>query len=500
MNRSVTVFLLPVFFIGATAVAAAQQSMAPSPQASPLVHHAVSSNSAAQAAFDRGLLDYYAYNPEAAEHEFYTAADLDPKMAMAYWGIALSNAPNLNVPATDDRDNQAREAISAAKDMEANATPEDRMLIDAAYARFASKTKLAPSALQVAYRDALARVEKAYPDDPDVAALHAEAALYVAAGDRPGDIDTWAAPKIAAYVGSFAALLPMFQADLAKFPNNPGLLHFYIHTAQFAKDSKVAVPAAIKLASFTLPPEDSHLTHMPGHTFFDVGMYNEGLDVGTRSVAMDYAAFDCCHPGYYSAPRYYHSHNVEFLIYAMIQTGHAADAVAVARRAGDPWLIERTLVAAQDWKAILELPYSKGNDTAATFARALAYAKLGQNDKATATLADLPIAPASKPARAAFGSAMRSVVGAQIALNEHDDAKALSLLEGSSADAARGDRLNGYSEMPTLYYYSPHLALAELAIKMNKADVARSALKSELLASPKSPAATQALATLNAKS
>jgi len=34
------------------------------------------------------LLDYYAYNPEAANHDFYTAADLDPKAAMAWWGIA----------------------------------------------------------------------------------------------------------------------------------------------------------------------------------------------------------------------------------------------------------------------------------------------------------------------------------------------------------------------------------------------------------------------------
>ena len=41
------------------------------------IHHKLSTNADAQAAFDRGLLDYYAYNPEAAEHEFYTAADLD---------------------------------------------------------------------------------------------------------------------------------------------------------------------------------------------------------------------------------------------------------------------------------------------------------------------------------------------------------------------------------------------------------------------------------------
>jgi hypothetical protein len=90
-------------FLFAPLAAIAQPAAADASRPVPIVHHAVSSNAAAQAAFDRGLMDYYAYNPEAASQEFYTAADLDPKMAMAWWGIALSNAPNLNVSPTDDR-------------------------------------------------------------------------------------------------------------------------------------------------------------------------------------------------------------------------------------------------------------------------------------------------------------------------------------------------------------------------------------------------------------
>ena len=111
--------LLLAFLLCVPTAAIAQQEGAETPQPTPIIHHAVSSNVAAQAAFDRGLLDYYAYNPEAANHEFYTAADLDPKMAMAWWGIALSDAPDLNVPATDDRNNQARYAIVRAKMLEA---------------------------------------------------------------------------------------------------------------------------------------------------------------------------------------------------------------------------------------------------------------------------------------------------------------------------------------------------------------------------------------------
>lgn len=488
--------LLFAFFLCTATTAIAQQGAAATPQPAPIIHHAVSSNAAAQAAFDRGLLDYYAYNPEAANHEFYTAADLDPKMAMAWWGIALSNAPNLNVPATDDRNNQARYAIGHAKALEGNASAEDRLLIDAAAARFNDETKATPTVLLVNYRDALRGIAEAYPDDPDAAALYAEAALYVAVGDLSENRESWTVTQRAAYVKTIAALLPYFQSSLARFPKHVGLLHFYIHTAQIANQSNAAVAAAMQLAAFTLPPEDSHLTHMPGHTFFDVGMYQEALDVGRRSVAMDYASIDCCHPGFYSAPRYYHGHNVAFLLYALVQTGHASDAVAVARRADIPSLIARALVAAGEWQAVADLLYGKGGDPTIPFARALAFAKLGEVSKAQSALSEMPAAPAAFPSKVAIEDAMRLMVQAQISLDEHNNAQALHLLTAASSDATHGDWLAGGVEMPTLYYYSPHMALAELAIKMGNTTVAKGALEAELAASPRSSAAMQALAQL----
>lgn len=493
------VTLLLAFFLGTISAAAAQQpAAANSSRPAPVIHHAVSSNAAAQAAFDRGLLDYYAYNPEAAEHEFYTAADFDPSLAMAWWGIALSNAPNLNVPPTDDRNEQASYAIERAKALEAGASAEDRLLIDAASARFDAKTNASPAALLVTYRDALRAIAQAYPDDPDAAALYAEAALYVAVGNVSENREQWTTAQWAAWTGTVAGLLPYFQSSLAKFPKHVGLLHFYIHAAQLANRSKVAVGAAAQLAAFTFPDEDSHLTHMPGHTFFDVGMYQEALDVGRRSVAMDYAAIDCCHPGFYSAPRYYHWHNVSFLLYAMIQTGHENEAVAVARRANIPPLIARALVASGDWRAVLDVPYAKGSDPAIPFARAIAYAKLGDVPKARAALAQMPTASVTHPSKVALENAMRLAVQAQIALDGGSGAKALELLTTASSEATRADSLVGGVEMPSIYYYSPHMALAELAMKMRNTSVARAALEAELAASPRSNVATQALAQLDA--
>ena len=455
------------------------------------IHHPVSAKAQAQAAFDRGLLDYYAYNPEAAEHEFYTAADLDRHLAMAYWGIALSNAPNLNVGRTDDRADQAREAIEQAKTLEQYASAEDRALIDAAAARFDDTTKKSQPALLADYRDALKQIAAAYPSDPDAATLWLEAALYVAVGDFGVDTDAARAARVA----QTAALLPLFQSSLSKFPNHVGLLHFYIHAAQLADQSPVAVAAARHLAAFTFRPEDSHLTHMPGHIFLDVGMYDAALAVARRSVAMDFADFACCHPGYYSGPRYYHDHNVSFLLYALTETGHSAEAVSAARREDNPYFLAVALVAAHDWQAVLSVPHEKGESRTIAFSRGLAYAKLGNAAKAQAALGEIPNDADGSRYNAAIVEAMRLTLSGEIALLQQDDAKALTLLTQASAAAEKARQIGG-PEYPALYYYSPHMALAQLAVQLGKIDVAKAALAAELSASPRSPAALNALAQL----
>jgi len=59
-------------------------------------HHPVSAkNAQAQAFFDQGLRLIYAFNHDEAARSFQRAADLDPKLAMAYWGIAEAVGPNL---------------------------------------------------------------------------------------------------------------------------------------------------------------------------------------------------------------------------------------------------------------------------------------------------------------------------------------------------------------------------------------------------------------------
>src|SRR5512132_2942021 len=52
----------------------------------------------AQRFFDQGLSFLFGFNHDEAIRSFRRAAELDPKCAMAWWGIAVANGPHINNP------------------------------------------------------------------------------------------------------------------------------------------------------------------------------------------------------------------------------------------------------------------------------------------------------------------------------------------------------------------------------------------------------------------
>src|SRR6266446_6312923 len=141
-------------------------------------HHPVSTkNAQAQAFFDQGLRLIYAFNHDEAARSFERAAELDPKLAMAYWGIAEAVGPNYNDPASEDRFVQAHQAIEKAASLAGAASASDQAYIAALAKRFPGESK---SDLQTAaeeYRDAMREVSNKFPDDLDAATLFAEAGM-----------------------------------------------------------------------------------------------------------------------------------------------------------------------------------------------------------------------------------------------------------------------------------------------------------------------------------
>ncbi len=142
------------------------------------LHHPVSTrNPQAQQFFDQGLRFIYAFNHDEAARSFQRAAELDPKLAIAYWGVAEAVGPNYNDPASDDRFKQAHEAIQKAVDLSANASPSEKAYIAAMALRFPADPQADRRKAAEAYHDAMRGVSKQFPDDLDAATLFAESGM-----------------------------------------------------------------------------------------------------------------------------------------------------------------------------------------------------------------------------------------------------------------------------------------------------------------------------------
>src|SRR5260370_13093417 len=105
-------------------------------------HHPVSTkNAQAQAFFDQGLRQIYAFNHDEAARSFQRAAELDAKLAMAYWGIAEAVGPNYNDPASEHRFVKSHGAIPKAQTLAADASDSDTAYIVARHKRFPTDPK-----------------------------------------------------------------------------------------------------------------------------------------------------------------------------------------------------------------------------------------------------------------------------------------------------------------------------------------------------------------------
>src|SRR5205807_1397316 len=154
-------------------------------------HPVSTKNAQAQAFFDQGLRQIYAFNHDEAARSFERAGELDPKLAMAFWGVAEAVGPNYNDPASEDRFVQAHAAIEKAQALAADASESDKAYIEALAKRFPADPKSDLHAAAEQYRDAMREVMKRFPDDLDAALkTNQKAALadqaYIKGGAAPG--------------------------------------------------------------------------------------------------------------------------------------------------------------------------------------------------------------------------------------------------------------------------------------------------------------------------
>ena len=337
----------------------------------------------------------YGFNHGQAEQCFRQAAQLDPKMAMAHWGIALVLGTNYNLPVDDEREKLAYENVQTALALSADGPRNERDYIEALAKRYTDQPKPDYDRLEAAYHDAMREVYKKYPDDLDAATLFAESGMNLHPWklyDREGK----AAPGT-------QEIVAVLESVLKRDPTHLGANHFYIHAVEASTHADDGLPAAKRLAG--LAPASGHLVHMPAHIYIRTGDHESGEKTNVAAVRVDDAYFAVAHPqGVY--PLMYYTHNLHFIAAENAFLGNYAGALRAARRAQDHVaqnvkqvtmldafysLPLQIMVRFRRWDEIMAQPQPEASQPVTTiawhYARALAATHNSKLDEARAELA-----------------------------------------------------------------------------------------------------------------
>lgn len=232
-------------------------------------------NQAARQAFDQGLLFYEAFDGGDSELAFAKASSLDPSFAMAYWGEALADGPDLNTAMTEQSFTRGKTAIDRAVGLEGDVSAIERGFIDAMASRYRG-TWSDWQRDDAAYRNAMVALASS-SGDATAAMLAAEALMehgrFDWSGTRPETADTQHA-------------LALVQAELARDPNDLMANHLCIHLYDRAPDRSPARACAQRLDATTFPPQAEHLAHMPAHYWIESGDYAAALASSDRAYAL----------------------------------------------------------------------------------------------------------------------------------------------------------------------------------------------------------------------
>jgi len=403
-------------------------------------HHPVSTkNAQAQAFFDQGLRQIYAFNHDEAARSFQRAAELDSKLAMAYWGIAEAVGPNYNDPASENRFVQAHAAIEKAQTLTADASDADKAYIVALGKRFPADPKSDLHAAAEQYRDAMRDVVKRFPDDLDAATLFAEAGMNLHPWGlwRPDGTPEQGTEEIVATL----------ESVIRREPNHLGAVHYYIHSVEASSSPERALAGASRLAQ--LAPAAGHIVHMPAHIYIRTGDYEAALKTNQKAVLADQAYIKAgAAEGIYSMM--YYSHNLHFIAMSAAMNGNYLEsrrgaqllAANVGPHVKDMPPLEGFLtvplaveVRFHKWNEILKAPQPDPDMHTATvfwhFARGLALAATDKLDEAEAEHKIVAEAEEKTPPDAIFQMPINNktkdilkiaenVLGAKISLEKGD--------------------------------------------------------------------------------
>jgi len=238
------------------------------------------SNKQAQAYFDQGLTLYYAFNDGDAVRSFRRAAELDPQLAMAYWGVGLAAYPRSTGggnPSDQKRLTEARDAIKMAMSMPA--PPSDRAYIEAISKLLPDETGYNRKSSEEAYRLAMKSIYAASSKDADAAALYALSIFYASG------FNNWTPDGKP--LGNWQEMLDVLESGLKLHPKHLGLTHTYIHGVEESLQPERSLPAADALRGLKIfTPSFGHLVHMPAHIYVRTGNFQKSIESNEATATM----------------------------------------------------------------------------------------------------------------------------------------------------------------------------------------------------------------------
>lgn len=226
------------------------------------VNFTVSCNAKAQRQFNHAVAWLHSFEYEEAEKAFTEVTVSDPRCAMGYWGIAMSNYHTIWAPPTAAELQKGSSAVEKAKSVGAQ-TQRERDYIAALAVFYKDSEKSEHRKRVFAYSDAMAQLYRRYPADREAGVFYA--LTLIATGMMASD-QSFAREKQVAEI---------LNGVLAHEPQHPGVTHYLIHSYDHPELAQLALPAARSYAK--IAPASAHARHMPSHIFTRLGLWQEDI-------------------------------------------------------------------------------------------------------------------------------------------------------------------------------------------------------------------------------
>jgi len=239
----------------------------------------------------------------------------EPECAMAYWGKAISIWHPLWAPPSKDHLDQGIRLLAQTDGLKKSA--KEQALIDALKSFYASTDLTTNKKRARDYADAMAKISSDYPDDYEIEIFYALGLLGAAN------------PRDKTYVNQLKAgeILKNLETD---HPLHPGVLHYIIHSYDYPGLAGNALEEAKIYAGSA--KNSAHAQHMPSHIFTRLGLWERSLLSNHDSTKSAVAYTESAKlSGHYDEGL----HSIDYLMYAMLQTGRDTEAKQLLARLGN---------------------------------------------------------------------------------------------------------------------------------------------------------------------